>query len=72
VNVVLPGTKTPRVNVSLDSGSSVVASATIRSGATYRFSVVPGDYRVTGWWGSRRVTVSAGRAVTVNFGNLCQ
>jgi major membrane immunogen (membrane-anchored lipoprotein) len=59
------------VKVSLDSRSTVVASTTIRSGARYRFSAVPGEYRVTGWWGSRSVAVRAGRAVTANFASDC-
>jgi hypothetical protein len=59
------------VKVSLDSGSSLVASTTIRSGARYRLSVVPGEYRVAGWLGSRSVAVRAGHVVTVNFENIC-
>jgi hypothetical protein len=60
-----------RVSVSLDSGSNVVASTTIRSGARYRFSVVPGEYRVTGWWGSQSVAVRAGHVVTAKIRNVC-
>ncbi len=59
------------VKVSIDSVSRVVASTTIRSGTRYRFSVVPGEYRVTGWWGSKSVAVRADRAVTANFPSDC-
>ena len=71
VGRAIPPGEVLHVKVSLDSGSGVVASTTMRSGARYRFSVVPGEYRVTGWWGSRNVAVRAGRAVTANFGNVC-
>ncbi|MGA2806136.1 MAG: hypothetical protein ABSF89_17415 [Acidimicrobiales bacterium] len=60
-----------KVKVSLYSGSKRVASETVRSGAKYRFSVSPETYRLTGWWGSKDVTVRAGRTVTDNFWNLC-
>ena len=60
-----------KVKVSLYSGSKRVASETVVWGTKYRFSVSPGTYRVTGWWGSKGVTVRAGRAVTDNFWNAC-
>jgi CubicO group peptidase (beta-lactamase class C family) len=60
------------VRVRLYSGSRRVASETVVSGARYRFSVSPGLYRVTGWWGSRIVAARAGRTVTVNFMNYCK
>lgn len=59
------------VKVNLDSGSSVVASTTIRSGTSFRFSVVPGEYRVTGWWGTQSVTVRVAQVVTVKIRNVC-
>jgi len=55
------------VKVSLCSGSKAKASEKVRSGARYRFSVAPGAYQVTGWWGSKGVTVRAGQSVTANF-----
>jgi hypothetical protein len=55
------------VEVSLYSGSSLIASETVRSGSKYRFSVTPGSYRVTGWWGSKGATVRAGRIAAANF-----
>ena len=67
----VPPDEVLHVKLSLDSRSTVVASTTIRSGARYRFSIVPGEYRVTGWWGSRSVAVRAGRAVTANFASDC-
>jgi hypothetical protein len=69
--LMVPPGEVLHVKVSLDSRSTVVASTTIRSGARYRFSAVPGEYRVTGWWGSRSVAVRAGRAVTANFASDC-
>ena len=60
-----------KVKVSLYSGSKRVASETVVWGTKYRFSVSPGTYRLTGWWGSKGVTVRAGRTVTDNFWNLC-
>ena len=53
--------------VSLYSGSILLASESVRSGAKYRFSVIPGSYRLTGWWGSRTVTIRAGHIVVANF-----
>jgi curli biogenesis system outer membrane secretion channel CsgG len=67
----LPPGEVLHVKVSLYSGPSLVASETVRSGAKYRFSVSPGSYRVTGWWGSKGVTVRVGRIVTANFWNFC-
>jgi len=60
-----------KVKVSLYSGSKRVASETVVWGTKYRFSVSPGTYRLTGWWGSKGVTVQAGHIVTVNFWNPC-
>ena len=60
------------VKVSLYSGSRRVASETMVSGTKYRFSVSPGSYRVTGWWGSRTVAIRAGRTDTANFMNYCK
>ena len=60
-----------RVKVQLHSGLTLVASQTVRSGASYRFSVVPGSYRLTGWWGSEDVTVRVGHTVTANFLDTC-
>jgi hypothetical protein len=71
VGDVIPPGEVLHVKVSLDSGSNLVASTTVRSGARYRFSVVPGEYRLTGWWGSKSVAVRAGRAVTVKITNVC-
>ena len=59
------------VKVSLYSGPSLVASETVRSGAKYRFSVSPGSYRVTGWWGSKGVLVRAGNTTFTNLQNSC-
>jgi hypothetical protein len=60
-----------KVKVSLYSGSKRVASETVVWGTKYRFSVSPGTYRLTGWWGSKRVTVQAGHIVIVSFWNPC-
>ncbi len=56
------------VKVALYSGAKSVASATVRSGATYKFSVAPRDYWVKGWWGSEAVTVRSGPVVTADIG----
>jgi hypothetical protein len=69
--VQVPAGEIIHVKVSLYSGSKRVASETVVSGTKYRFSVSPGTYRLTGWWGSKGVTVRAGRSVTVNFWNPC-
>ena len=69
--LVLPPDDVLHLRVSLYSGPSLVASETVRSGAKYRFSVPPGPYRVTGWWGSKGVTVRAGHRVTANFFDIC-
>ena len=61
----------PHVRVSLYSGSKRIATEMVRSGAKYRFSVSPGAYRLTGWWGSKAVTVRAGCIVTDNFLSPC-
>ena len=71
VGLVPAGSALPRVTVMLYSGPTVVASRTIESGAKYRFSVSPGSYCVTGWWGFKGVTVRAGRIVTASFWNIC-
>jgi CubicO group peptidase (beta-lactamase class C family) len=39
--------------------------------AKYRFSVNPGAYRVTGWWGSRGVIIRARHVVSVDLWNVC-
>jgi hypothetical protein len=65
----------PKMKVGLYSGPTLVASDTVRSGDTYRFSVAPGPYRVSVVGNSkdiamvagRRVTVGAGRKVTANL-----
>ena len=49
--LALPTGESLPVKVSFYSGSGLVASETVRSGAKYRLSVTPGSYRVTGWWG---------------------
>ena len=64
--------QTFHVKVSLYSGSTPVASVTIRSGAKYRFSVSPGAYQVKGWWGSKAVTVRTSHVVTVNIVDFCK
>jgi curli biogenesis system outer membrane secretion channel CsgG len=69
--LALPPGEILHVRVSLYSGSSLVASETVRSGTKYRFSVSPGSYCVTGWWGFKGVTVRAGRIVTASFWNIC-
>lgn len=65
--LALPSGEVLHVKVGLYSGPSLVASETVRSGAKYRFSVPPGSYRVTGWWGSKGVAVRAGHRVTADF-----
>jgi hypothetical protein len=60
-----------KVKASLYSGSKRVASETVVWGTKYRFSVSPGTYRLTGWWGSKAVTVRAGHIVLVSFWNPC-
>lgn len=69
--LVLPPGDVLHVRLSLYSGPSLVASETVRSGAKYRFSVPPGSCRVTGWWGSKSVTVRAGQRVTADFFDSC-
>ena len=58
----------PPVKVSLYSGNTLVASATVPAGTKYRFAVAPGTYWLTGLGGpgASGVTVRAGRTVTVN------
>ena len=68
--LVVPTHRTLHVKVSLYSGSNLVASETIRSGARYRFSVAPGSYRVVTWH-TQDVVVRAGQTVTANFPNVC-
>ena len=65
--LALPPGDVLHVKVSLYSGPSLAASETVRSGSQYRFSVTPGTYRVTGWWGSKGVAVRAGYRVTADF-----
>ena len=69
--VQVPAGEILHVKVSLYSGSRRVASETVVSGAKYPFSVSPGTYRLTGWWGSKGVRVRAGRIATANFMNYC-
>jgi photosystem II stability/assembly factor-like uncharacterized protein len=69
--VQVPAGEILHVKVSLYSGSKRVASETVVSGTKYRFSVSPGTYRLTGWWGSKGVRVRAGRIATANFMNYC-
>jgi len=69
--LVVPTHTTLHVKVNLYSGSNLVASETIRSGARYRFSVAPGSYRLT-TWRSQDVVVQAGQMVTVNLPNVCR
>ena len=69
--LALPPGDVLHVKVGLYSGPSLVASETVRSGAKYRFSVSPGSYRVTGWWGSKGVTVPADHRVTTDFFDTC-
>jgi hypothetical protein len=58
----------PPVKVSLYSGSTFVASATVPAGTSYRFAVAPGSYWITGLGGpgASDVTVRAGCTVVVN------
>jgi len=69
--LALPTGESLPVKVSFYSGSGLVASETVRSGAKYRLSVTPGSYRVTGWWGSRLVIVRARHTVSTDFWNVC-
>ena len=69
--LALPPGDVLHVKVGLYSGPSLVASETVRSGAKYRFSVTPGSYRVTGWWGSKGVLVRAGNTTFTNLQNGC-
>lgn len=59
------------VKIRLYFGKTLVASQTVRAGARYRFSVAPGRYEVTGWWGSEAVVVRAGRVVIFNIEDWC-
>jgi hypothetical protein len=61
------------VKVSLYSGSKRVDSETVRSAIKFRFSVTPGEYRVTGWWGSKEVNVHPDEVVSVTgeLGDVC-
>jgi hypothetical protein len=57
----------PPVKISLYSGRTLVASATVPAGASYRLTVAPGVYNVIGLGGSTAsATVRVGRTVTVN------
>ena len=64
-----------RVRVLLYLGRTLVASKTVRSGATYRFSVAPGRYRVKVQpylaHFVQAVWVRAGHSVTANFADIC-
>jgi hypothetical protein len=59
------------VRVQLLSGTTLVASESVRSGTRYRFTVVRGRYGLTGWWRPKDVTVRAGRIVRVNLPDYC-
>jgi hypothetical protein len=59
------------VKVLLYRGPRLVSSETIRSGAGFRFSVVPGSYRVMADHRSVRVTVRAGRTATASLLSVC-
>jgi hypothetical protein len=79
VGIVLAGSTLPHVTVLLYSGSTVVASTTIKSGAKYRFSVTPGFYKVNAQQATPRfqyrpkgVLVRAGQSVTANFPDYCK
>ena len=65
-----PGRILP-ARVQLFSGTTLVASVLVRSGKTYRFTVVPGRYVLKGWWRPRDVTVRAGRVARANFPDDC-
>jgi CubicO group peptidase (beta-lactamase class C family) len=69
--LALPPGDVLHVKVGLYSGPRLVTSETVRSGAKYRFSVSPGVYRLTGWWGSKGVIVRAGNTAFANFSNAC-
>jgi hypothetical protein len=61
------------VTVLLYAGPSLVGSETIRAGATYRFSVPPGSYRVIGPGEAPKVVVTqAGRVITDNIPDMCK
>lgn len=69
----------PRVTVLLYSGSTVVASTTIKSGAEYRLSVTPGSYKVKAQqvtpslqYRPKGVVVRAGHSVTATFRDYCK
>ena len=72
----------PRVEVLLYSGPTLVASETIRSGASYRFAATPGRYQVkiqqakfqpNGQpYAPKGVVVRAGRIATANFPSYCK
>jgi hypothetical protein len=64
---VLSKPATTELKVGLYSGPTLVASETIRSGNTYRFSVAPGPYRVTVRFRSKDIAVDAGRKVTADI-----
>ena len=55
------------VTVLLFSGPILVTSVRIRSGGRYRFSVVPGPYRVEVAARSVHIAVGAGRSATADF-----
>ncbi len=79
VGLVPAGSALPRVTVLLYSGSTVIASTTIKSGAKYRFSVTPGSYNVKAQQATpsfqyrpKVVVVSAGHSVTASFPDYCR
>jgi len=71
VALQVPTSKPLHVKVVLYLGQTLLASETVRSGATYRFVVAPGSYRVAAWR-SEDVVVRTGQTVTVNFPDICK
>ena len=59
------------VKVVLYRGTKLIASETVRSGASFRFSVTPGSYKVRADHRSVQVTVRAGRTVTASLLTVC-
>jgi hypothetical protein len=61
-----------QIEVPLYSGRTLVALEKVRPNGNYRFSVAPGSYQITGWWGSTTVTVRAAHTLIFNFPGYCQ
>jgi hypothetical protein len=70
--IALPAGEVLHVKVSLYSASQLMTSETVRSGTEYRFVVKPGSYELTGWWGSRGVTVRANHRISGDFYDTCK